>query len=105
MLLRAATLLAAVLAPAAARAQFAGVPAPPPRREEAPLLTPAQVDARRDSVRREAMSDMRAWVDSAAGIVTVSPPPPGPPPRERPPASDTASAPSPAPAPARPPRR
>lgn len=97
-----AALLAA--APTAARAQFAGVIAPPPRRVEEPLLTPKQVDAQRDSVRREAMSDMRAWVDSAAGVVTVTPASPTP--RDAPPAAprpDPAA--PPAAAPARPPRR
>ena len=102
MLLRAAVVLLALLAPAAAQAQFAGVPTPPPRRDAAPLLTPAQVDSVRDSVRRDAMSDMRAWVDSAAGLVTVTPGTPRPPERERAPASDTAAAPA---RPARPPRR
>ena len=71
-----------LFAPAAARAQFAGVVAPPPRREGQAPLTPAQSRVQRDSIRREAMSDMRAWVDSAAGVVIVAPRTPAPPGRD-----------------------
>jgi hypothetical protein len=102
--LAAAALLVAV--PAVARAQFAGVIAAPPRQAEEPLLTPRQVDARQDSVRREAMSDMRAWVDSAAGIVTVTPATPAPRTAPRAPGRDsTAAGPARPATPARPPRR
>ena len=79
MRLRFLAAVAAIAAapPAAAHAQFAGVLRAPPRRAEAAPLTPTQVRAEQDSARREALSDMRAWVDSAAGIVTVTPRVPG----------------------------
>jgi len=103
----AAPLAAAVLVavPTALSAQFAAVIVAPPRRAEAPLLTPKERAVQQDSVRREAMSDMRAWVDSAAGVVTVTPAAPGP--REsRPAAAPRDSAAPPARTPARrPPRR
>jgi hypothetical protein len=104
----AALALPVALLPAAAAAQFAGVVVAPTRAADPLLATPAQLAAERDSIRTEALSDMRAWVDSAAGVVTVTPRPPGPP-REIPaepatPGTPAPAAPTPAP-PARPPQR
>jgi hypothetical protein len=87
------------------------VVAAPPRQTDSLLVTPAQLAAERDSIRTEALSDMRAWVDSAAGIVTVTPAPAGAGPRHpaapAPAGTPTPAAPAPsAPAaPARPPER
>ena len=99
VLLRAAAAALLAFAPAVAHAQFAGVLTPPPRREGQAPLTPSQARVQRDSVRREALSDMRAWVDSAAGVVLVAPPPPAPAGRDpvsRPDTTRTSPAPPPA---------
>jgi hypothetical protein len=92
-----------IAAPAAAHAQFAGVVPPPPTRAAVVAATPGQQAAVRDSVRRESMSDMRAWVDSAAGVVTVTPRTPDAPGRDPAAAPDSTRA-RPAPPPPAPPR-
>jgi hypothetical protein len=59
-----------VIAPAGASAQFTGVVVPP-RKAEAEASA-AVVAARADSVRETRLTDMRAWVDSAATSLGVS---------------------------------
>ena len=59
------------LAPIPARAQFTAVITPPKKEEPAPVAEAAK----RDSLRITRMSDMRAWVDSAAGALGAGVPP------------------------------
>ena len=63
--------LALCLAPVPARAQFTAVITPPKKAEAAPV---AEVPAKRDSIRITRLTDMRAWVDSAAGAVGAAVP-------------------------------
>ena len=72
MLVRAVLLTAAmvVFAPAGASAQFTGVVVPPKKTESEASAT--VVAARADSVRETRLTDMRAWVDSAATSLGVS---------------------------------
>lgn len=62
--------LALTLTASPAAAQFTGVVAPPKPRESAAATAAAEATpgARTDSAGRTALSDMRAWVDSAAGV-------------------------------------
>lgn len=60
------------LAPAVAAAQFTTFV--PPNRPDAPsVVTQQAAAARADTTRRQTLSQMTAWVDSAAGNVAVSP--------------------------------
>ena len=72
MLVRAVLLTAAmvVFAPAGASAQFTGVVVPPKKTESE--ASASVVAARADSVRETRLTDMRAWVDSAATSLGVS---------------------------------
>lgn len=69
------TLLIAViglsLAPLPARAQFTAVIAPPKQEAPAPV---AESPAKRDSLQTTRLSDMRAWVDSAAASLGAGAP-------------------------------
>jgi hypothetical protein len=68
------TLLAALIAVPAASAQFTGVVQPPPR-PEPPVELVAQAGAViADTSAATRMSDMRAWVDSAAVSVAAQSP-------------------------------
>ena len=60
------------LAPIPARAQFTAVITPPKKEEPAPVV---EAPAKRDSLRITRLSDMRAWVDSAAGALGAGVPP------------------------------
>lgn len=63
--------LALTLTASPAAAQFTGVVAPPKARTSAATNAAAEAatpGARSDSAGRTALSDMRAWVDSAAGV-------------------------------------
>jgi LPXTG-motif cell wall-anchored protein len=65
--------LALTLTASPAAAQFTAVVAPPKAREAAPAaVAEATPGARTDSAGRTALGDMRAWVDSAAGIAAPS---------------------------------
>ncbi len=66
ILLAAATLLT----PAALSAQFTTFVAPPRKAAVAGAATRAAAKARADSVARMSFTDMKAWVDSAAGTST-----------------------------------
>jgi hypothetical protein len=68
LVLRVALALTLTASPAAA--QFTGVVAPPKARTTAAANAAAEATpgARSDSAGRTALSDMRAWVDSAAGV-------------------------------------
>jgi hypothetical protein len=72
VLVRAVILTAAmvVIAPAGASAQFTGVVVPP--KKAGAEASAAVVAARADSVRETRLTDMRAWVDSAATSLGVS---------------------------------
>ena len=59
---------ALMFAASAAGAQITTYVAPPRPISESPEFIAAADSARRDSVARSTMADMRAWVDSAAGI-------------------------------------
>lgn len=60
------------LGPAVAAAQFTTFV--PPNRPDAPTVAAQQTAAARaDTTRRQTLSQMTAWVDSAAGTVAVSP--------------------------------
>lgn len=77
MKLRSATtalmLAAALAAPAALEAQFTTFVAPPRKTvaDSAKPATVAQVKARSDSVARMSITNMKEWVDSAAGVNTT----------------------------------
>lgn len=60
------TTLSLCFAPIPARAQFTAV-ITPPKKEEPALV--AETPAKRDSLKITRLSDMRAWVDSAAGAL------------------------------------
>jgi len=64
LLLSAALMLAADVA----GAQITTYVAPPRPESESPRAIAAADSARRDSLSRETAQDMRAWVDSAAGV-------------------------------------
>lgn len=59
------------LAPNPARAQFTAVIAPPKKDVPAPV---AEAPAKRDSLQTTRLSDMRAWVDSAAATLGAGAP-------------------------------
>ena len=62
--------LALTLTASPAAAQFTAVVAPPkPRAATSDAAAQATPGARSDSAGRTALSDMRAWVDSAAGVI------------------------------------
>ena len=65
--IRSSVLIAAlaVAAPAAAEAQFAGVPRAPGRRPPARVVASGADSARRDTLPPTRLPDMKAWVDSA----------------------------------------
>lgn len=69
---RTAILLSAamLLAPAVLPAQFTTFVAPPQKATAQPKPTPAVAKAKADSVSRMTLTDMKAWVDSAAGTGT-----------------------------------
>jgi hypothetical protein len=69
-----AVLAFSTLLPAAAAAQFTTFVTPPRPRADSvrPVATPAQQRAAADSVARVAITNMKAWVDSAAGDVVVN---------------------------------
>jgi hypothetical protein len=70
-IVRSRALLALVLlavAPAAASAQFTSYIAPQKKVDTAKPPTVAQAKATADSVTRASLTNMKAWVDSAAGI-------------------------------------
>jgi hypothetical protein len=71
---RIAVLAFSTLLPATAFAQFATVVTPPRPRVDtaATAATPAQQRVAADSVARVAITNMKAWVDSAAGDVVVN---------------------------------
>lgn len=70
----AAAALLALGAAAPAQAQFTAVVAPPrPRQPEAQVVAQQQAAAQADSSRRTQLSEMRAWVDSAAQAATGRP--------------------------------
>jgi hypothetical protein len=61
------------LLPATAAAQFTTFVTPPRQRaDSAKPVTPAQAAAAEDSTARVAITNMKAWVDSAAGDVVVN---------------------------------
>ena len=60
--------LALTLASSPARAQFTAVVEPPKKAPAEAAVTAATPGATRDSAGRTQLSDMRAWVDSAAGV-------------------------------------
>jgi LPXTG-motif cell wall-anchored protein len=69
-----AALLLAVVAAEPARAQFTATVAPPKREKPAAQVTAeAQAAAQADTSRRTQLSEMRAWVDSAAEAATGRP--------------------------------
>jgi hypothetical protein len=67
-------LTATLLVPTALEAQFTSFVAPP-RKSAADSATPATVaavQAKKDSVARMTLTDMKAWVDSVAGTSTAT---------------------------------
>ena len=69
-----AAALAVALAAEPARAQFTATVAPPKReRPVAQVAAEQQAAARADTARRTQLSEMRAWVDSAAQAATGRP--------------------------------
>jgi hypothetical protein len=60
------------LLPATAAGQFTTFVTPPRQRVDSAPATPAQKAAAADSVARVAITNMKAWVDSAAGDVVVN---------------------------------
>jgi hypothetical protein len=62
------------LLPATAAGQFTTFVTPPRQRADSakPVATPAQAAAAADSMARVAITNMKAWVDSAAGDVVVN---------------------------------
>lgn len=65
------TVVGLSLAPLPARAQFTAVIAPPKQEAPAPV---AESPAKRDSLQATRLSDMRAWVDSAAASLGAGAP-------------------------------
>ena len=63
--------LALTLASSPARAQFTAVVQPPKKAPAEAQVAEATPGATRDSVGRTQLSDMRAWVDSAAGVAAT----------------------------------
>jgi hypothetical protein len=63
---------ATLLAPSALSAQFTTFVAPPQKQSAGTIAKPtvATAKAKADSVRRMTLTDMKAWVDSAAGTST-----------------------------------
>lgn len=59
---------AVMFAASSAGAQITTYVAPPRPESESPALIAAADSARRDSVARQTAENMRAWVDSAAGV-------------------------------------
>ena len=74
MLARAVLLAAAmvIIAPAGAPAQFTGVVSQPKKASTATTQATVAAQAASDSARETRLSDMKAWVDSAAGSLGVS---------------------------------
>jgi hypothetical protein len=80
--------LALVLAASSAQAQNTGYVAPPRPPDSAQVMAASADSARRDSVDKAMVTNMKAWVDSAAGVPapptvavldrpsTLPPPPP-----------------------------
>ncbi len=61
--------------PVSAGAQFTTFTAPPPKVQRAAAETAAaRAQARTDSIQRVVLTDMKAWVDSAAGALAIAPP-------------------------------
>jgi hypothetical protein len=60
--------LALVLAASSAQAQNTGYVAPPRPPDSAQVVAAAADSARRDSLDRAMVTNMKAWVDSAAGV-------------------------------------
>lgn len=63
--------LALTLASSPARAQFTAVVEPPKKAPAPAAVAAATPGATRDSAGRTQLSDMRAWVDSAAGVAAT----------------------------------
>ena len=59
---------AALLTPAVLSAQFTTFVAPPRQAVDSAKTTVAVTKARADSIARMSLTDMKAWVDSAAGV-------------------------------------
>jgi hypothetical protein len=68
-------IVAALLAAPAASAQFTGVVTPPPRPAPPVELIARAGDVTTDTTPDRRMSDMKAWVDSAAVAVAATAPP------------------------------
>jgi hypothetical protein len=66
-------ILAALLAAPAATAQFTGLVTPPPRPAPPVELVASAGDVSADTTVARRMSDMKAWVDSAAVAVAAQP--------------------------------